>query len=301
MLNLDRPRDHDVHTMCDFAELLCLTSPDKILGRDTIADQIHDLGESQISDEMLDDCFGQIAWRIAAFGQPYPFVLDQHHRTLALAGELSDSQKLYLLLLLCANLAFLSEQRTAIGELSRTFERVAFAALLRMWPQGGVVRAFGQKDSEYSGKKWQRINQLAEDMGGIGCCTEQTFRGRDVGDGGIDLVAWVELDQHERRNIFSALAQCACSRNDWPDKQMQISTGRLIGVMHASHGWNRIMFIPQSFRDNHGKWAVPGDVADVILVDRLRILDQLDHGVDWQSINAPQIFEQILCETRDLV
>lgn len=291
MLKIDRPRDSDTHTTADFAELLCLVTIDRVCSRETISDQVRDVGDHLLTELVLDDCFNQLAWRVHAYGDHYPFQLDAGGRILSAPAVLSEAQELYALLLVCANLSFITNRD---GTLTDTFERIAFLALKFAWPSSGETRSFGKTATNYSGAKWERINKLAEDIGGMGLCTSNTFRSRDSGDGGIDIVAWQDLDIHEKRNIFSALAQCACSRDKWTTKQSEISADRLLNSIHPTHRWHQILFIPQSFRDNRGKWAVPGEVGQVILFDRLRIIHQLGTIIDWSHISPPLVFNNIL-------
>ena len=298
MLKIDKPRDSDTHTIADFAELLCLVTVDRVCTRETIIDQARDVGEHTVTDVVLDDCFSQLAWRVIAYGPHYPFQLDNRSRVLSANKTLLEPQKLYTLLLLCANLPFVTRRD---GTLTAAFERIAFLALKASWSVNGVARAFGKTETEYVGAKWQRINKLAEDIGGTGLCTDKSFREGDSGDGGIDLVAWLDLDAHEKLNIPSALAQCACSRDNWSTKQTEISEDRIKNLIHSTHRWNQIMFIPQSFRDSRGKWAVPGEIGQVILFDRLRIMRQLGEAIDWAHIAPPEIFNFILDERLELV
>jgi hypothetical protein len=298
MLTIDKPRDTDIHTISDFAELLCLVTPDRVCSRETISDYARDAGDYRMTDVVLDDCFNQLSWRVSAYGAHYPFRLDERGRVLSAREELTQPQKLYALLLICANLPFVDVRD---GTLTDAFERIALLALRAAWPFNGMARAFGKNETDYTGAKWERLNKLAEDIGGAGACTEHTFRARDSGDGGIDLAAWLDLDSHEKRNIPSALAQCACSRENWTRKQNEISEDRLRNSIHGSHRWNQILLIPQSFRDNLGKWAVPGDIGGIILFDRLRIIRQLGDAIDWARIAPPPIFNAILEERLALV
>ncbi|HGN0631514.1 hypothetical protein [Pseudomonas aeruginosa] len=299
MLNLDAPRDRDVHTIADFAEILCLVTQDRVCSRETISDQIRDVGGSKISDHELDDCFNHIAWRVEAFGGSYPFSLDAGRRTISAPEVLPEEHKLYVLILLCANLPFI-DRGYMDGSLPDAFERVSLITLRSIFPVAAQVKAFGKKETEYKGAKWDRINQLAKDIGGVGLCDEKTFRVRDSGDGGIDLVAWLSLDEYERRNIPSALAQCACSRSDWPRKQSEISHGRL-RYIHVAHPWMQLIFIPHSFRDNGGAWAVEGEVGDTLIFDRLRIVKNIKFEDDWRNIDPPAILENFLEKRLDLV
>lgn len=291
MVNLDKPRDKDVHTLSDFAETLCLLTSDRVCSRESVRDHIRDIGDSKISDDDLDDCFTNLQWRQLSFGADYPFTLADGGRTFSAPENLSDRQRMYAFLLLCSGLPYTSRP---YNPLTDAFERVALIALKSAWPANGVVRAFGKNETEYKGSKWQRLNTLATEIGGEGRCSANTFRANDQGDGGIDLAAWFELDGYERWNIPSALAQCACSREDWSAKQTEISADRLGNSIHATHRWMQVLFIPQCFRDSRGRWAVPGEIGQVVLFDRLRIVKQLHGHVDWAEIKPPPQFEKFL-------
>lgn len=298
MVTLDQPRDSDVHTLCDFAETLCLLTPDRICSRESLRDHIHDEGTVRVTEEALEDCFTNLQWRQIAFGASYPFALAVNGRSFSAPEHLSDQQRLYCFLLLCSGLPF---TQRPYNPLTDAFERVSLLALRAASPRGSSVRAFGKNETEYTGTKWERINTLGAEIGGEGRCSEQTFRGRDSGDGGIDLVAWLPLDDHERRNVPSALAQCACSRSDWSAKQSEISDNRLGNLIAPTHRWLQALFIPHCFRDSTGKWAVPGDVGQTVLFDRLRIVKQIGTNVDWGSINVPPVFEDFLAQRLALV
>ena len=298
MVTLDRPRDSDVHTLCDFAEMLCLLTADRVCSRDVLRDFIHDEGSGRVSEADVEDCFTNLQWRQIAFGTSYPFVMAGNGRTFNAPELLSDQQRLYSFLLLCSSLPFTERPYNSLTD---AFERVSLLALRAASPPGSTVRAFGKNETEYKGAKWERINTLASDIGGEGRCNDQTFRDRDTGDGGIDLVAWLPLDDHERRNIPSALAQCACSRSDWSAKQSEISDNRLGNNIAPTHRWLQALFIPHCFRDSTGRWAVPGDVGQTVLFDRLRIVKQLGPSIDWAAIDAPQALNDFLAQRLALV
>ena len=297
MINLNKPRDSDIHTLADFAELLCLLTQDRICSRETIADQIKDVGDSKISDSALDDCFSHLEWRANSFEGFYPFSIDKSSKTFSAPEKLDQSFHLYTLLLLCANLPFLDDRST----ITDAFERLALTALERSWPSGSSILPFGKNETTYAGKKSERINKLATDIGGVGLCTDNTFRGRDSGDGGIDLVAWMGLDEYETRNIPSALGQCACSRTDWVSKQTEISRDRLNMMIHPTHPWMQLIFIPHCFRNNHGGWAVDGEIAATIIYDRLRIIKKIGGDLDWKIISPPKLFFEFLEKRLELV
>lgn len=301
MLDLDRPRDRDTHTLADFIEILCLITIDRTCSRDYTRDYIVDTTDKdhKPSDNQIEDAFSQLQWRLNAFGSAYPFKLDDHFRPLIAEEGLSHEQELYVFLLLCANLAFIS--RDNFKTLTDAFERMSLAALRRMWPKSARIRSFGKNETDYAGRKWERLNQLGKNIGGQPCCTEETYRSRDTGDGGIDLVAWLPLDEHEGWNIPSALGQCACSRNEWSRKQSEISNQRLGRHLRPSHPWMELIFIPHCFRDNRGRWAIDGDIGQTVVLDRLRILSNLEAEEDMVKLNLPDALNLFLEMRLDIV
>lgn len=298
MVTIDKPRDSDLHTLTDFAELLCLLTPDRICSGESIRDYIRDIGDSKISDELLNDCFSNLEWRLTAFDTDYPFAVTTNSHIVSAPEDLSDRQKLYVFLLLCSSLPFTEKPYTPLTD---TFERISLKALKSIWPLTGDVQPFGKNETNYTGAKWERINALASNIGGEGRCGPGTFRPHDTGDGGIDLAAWIPLDDFEKTNIPSALAQCACSRSDWSKKQSEISENRLANSIHPTHKWMQFLFIPHSFRDSRGKWAVPGDIGQTALFDRLRIMKKIIGEIDWATINPPPIFSTFLAQRNPLV
>jgi hypothetical protein len=299
MVTLDKPRDSDIHSLADFAEILCLVTIDRICSRESIRDQIRDVGDSRVDDDELEDCFNHLTWRQNAFGEHYPFEISAAERTLRANEELTQQQKLYTLLLLCSNLPYF--ERGSYAQLTNAFERVSLATMQKIFPATATSRAFGKVEGTYTGTKWERMNQLAKDIVGYGACDANTFRRNDSGDGGVDIVAWLSLDNYEASNKPSALAQCACSREDWPAKQTEISVARLGRCINATTPWMELLFIPHSFRNNHGRWAVPGEIGMQILIDRLRITTQIGSNIDWNEINPPIILDEFLEERLDLV
>lgn len=299
MLTLDRPRDNDLHTLADFAELLCLLKPDRVLSDDDLRDHLFDEGDTRITDDELVDALAQISWRSGAFAAGYPFAVAAHGASFSAARALSDEQRAYVFTLLCANLAHVP--RSVQASLTDAFERAALCALRRIWPVSGTVRPFGKNTSDYSGDKPTRLTALGRDIGGRPILKASQFRRGDSGDGGIDLVAWLDLDSTEKENIPAALAQCACSRHEWHRKQYEISHGALAKQLWPTAPWLEIIFIPISFRDNTGRWAVDAQVHQSIVVDRLRLLRHLDFPGDWSAIAPPPFFESFLASQLALV
>ncbi|CUX50689.1 hypothetical protein AGR4B_Lc70156 [Agrobacterium tumefaciens str. CFBP 5621] len=299
MLKLDCPRDKDTHTVADFAEILCWVTSDRYCSRDYLSDYIQDYSSSKLTDNELDDVFLQLSWRASAFGNAYPFSFVQKDKVLHGVDQTTDLQNLYIFLLFCANLPFLSDRKYSKG-LTDAFEQLSMITMKELWPPQATVKAFGKNATEYPGKKWERLNKLSKDIGGEANNSAADFRKNDSGDGGIDLVAWLSLDIHEHCNVPTALAQCACSRQEWVTKQLEISNARLNRTLRPTNPWMELIFIPHSFRDSNGAWAVKSAIGLLIVMDRLRIINRVEKGVSGE-FTLPAEFYSLLGTKLDLV
>lgn len=290
---LDGPRDSDIHTLADFAELLCLTDIDGESSIEAVSDQIYDNLNIRIAENKLCDLMAHLRWRNEAFGQFYPF--NNITRTsFDLCENLSRKQKLYFALLFCANLPFINQNNHKI--LTDTFEVISALSLKELWSPLGVVTTFGKNNSQYTGSKAERMNKLFQELGNISHFENSSFRASDSGDGGIDLAAWLKLDDYQNSHYFTALAQCACSRNSWSSKHGEIKHDRFSSLSQISNRWSEILFTPICFRGNNGEWAVASEVASGILFDRLRIIKSLQ----LVNIPLPKLFNDLIEEKREL-
>lgn len=290
---LDKPRDSDIHTLADFAELLCLTDMDGECGIEYVRDQIFDNSNISVKEDKLQDLMTHLKWRKEAFGRFYPFT-NFTRNNFDLSDDFTHKHKLYLCLLLCANLPFIDN--SSHKSLTDTFENISYRAFMEIWSPFGKVTTFGKNLSNYTGTKTERLNRLFTDMGNIGHFTQNSFRSSDSGDGGIDLAAWINLDDYQSSHFFSALAQCACSRTDWPKKQSEIKVDKFSSLAQITNKWSEILFTPICFRGNNGEWAVAAEVSSGILFDRLRIVNSLENNI----VQLPPIFESLLSEKREL-
>jgi hypothetical protein len=297
MIDLNRfPADRDIHTLADFVELMTLVSPDRLVSRDDFDDYIRDLcvddRKAAIDAETVADVYAQLAWRQSAYGSHYPFATTHSQKALSLSTDTSITAA-YIYLLICANIPLLADSRKH-HLFTDSFERFAGIAIANWWCLPAQVKPFGKGQSAYLGSKWERLNSLAKDLGGHGTYNTDSFRNRDIGDGGIDHVAWRAFDNYEQNNKSTALFQCACSRADWPRKQSDASYSRLSPKLHVAPPWQVVMCIPQSFRNNQGRWAFDSEVSAVVMLDRLRLLHLLSREFALQTIDPPESFLHFL-------
>lgn len=298
MLALDRVTDGDIHTLADFAELLCLLKPDRVLSIDDLDDYLVDVCGEQRGNRPLGDAFAHMTWRAAAFDTYYPFNTAADQQSVTAPDDLTVAQQTYVFLLLCANLPLVS---TPYNPLTDAFERLAHTALKRMWPARAEIRTFGKNNADYSGSKSERMRRLALELGCRPTIDPGKFRPRDSGDGGIDLAGWLELDTHESENKMTCLAQCACSRADWPGKQFEISRGSIGKLFNPTAPWLEILCIPICFRNNNGRWAFDSVVGEIVMIDRLRLLQFVEPEIDLAAIDPPPLLKEFLQSRMEMV
>ncbi len=302
--------NYELYRWADYAELRCLTHKDKRFSRDGLMEA---LGESRKiaanagedsddfsvieaevaaepdplaeenalpapeqddAEELLStQAFRQLRWRARTFGPSWPFEIDPAAREIRLKAELNDSQFLYLQMLLSSLLKYCNKKRR--HELTAPFEHVALHVFTALMPQGAKVHRFGAgKGEEFTGGLYGKLVKLASAVRGTLLLEQRDFSTNDVGDGGLDLVAWHELGD-DRNHIPVALAQCGCTVSGWPSKALEASPARLHNQLHTSHRWSTYYFMPLDLTeevDGKMSWQQRRDLGDAIYVDRLRVV-----------------------------
>lgn len=303
-----KPRDEDVHTWSDYIELLALVNLDRVCGHEFVLDRLCDSPEDESLTEddedknsedqepdrtfsqkqsrmreresiRLSDAFTLCQWRNAVYGEEYPYEVDLDSREIRLKVELSEAHYSYLFLLLCGNQPFVKKSNKLLTD---GFEKFCTFVFSRVVPQGSEVHVFGKAAvTRYKGTKLEKLKALCSDLRGRLIADGQAFRKGDNGDGGIDIVAWHGLND-SAMNIPVSLAQCACSRADWVKKQAEILPDFFANHLSTNPPWVPYMFIPICFRSTSGAWAYSGEVRNVVLMDRLRIIKNC---FDFQAAN----------------
>lgn len=321
------PSDSDTHTWADYIELLALVNLDNVCTVDSAIDRIEDIDGEFDETDLVDvdeagggegiepvsgsrkrinarnntavlDAFALILWRASAYGDCYPFSVDQDRRSITLVEDFSSAQYLYIFLLVAANLRFVS---SGLSELTNNFEEFSRCVMRDVLPPKAEIHLFGKATSEkYHGSAYKKICSLCDDIRATLLVTEDDYRKGDSGDSGIDIVAWHGLSDRQK-NILVYLGQCACSRSDWPKKQLAASVGQLKNVLSTAPDWVTMMFVPVCFRRVGGDWAVLSEVASVVFIDRYRLLKNcLSIDVDAVTIKIREIVNAV-CSNKEAI
>lgn len=259
----------------DFAEIKALVHPDRCFTSGDlsgVAQRAKDIGRSFEPAARWRDILNYIQVRSTSFAGAYPFEISDDKDTISVAYDDSPKQRLYLALLLASSLRTLEKNRR--NGVARAFEEVSFAVFSKLLPPGSEIRptwASAGKAAPYQGTLFQKLTELAADLRCAANFAQADFSPADTGDGGMDIVGWHPMSD-SRSGMPIAMAQCGCSRDDWEHKQLEAHPVKHSQRLPVMHPWANYYFMPLDFRRADGDWAKKSDLAEVIIVDRLRIL-----------------------------
>lgn len=207
------------HKKCDYVEILALLSSDELYKDDLISrffgeytdrDDSAEEEQAEISDkhqQFITDLFFILKYRQRLFGRNYPFVITDD--MVKLRDDVSIKNKLYIILLCCANLT--TFERSLQYKLTDEFEHITYCAIQQYLPNL-IVKKLGS-NSDYTGNTRDKLRDLGNDIN-LPIYQDQ-IEGiplRANKEKGVDLVAWYHfIDNIPNTLIF--LIQCACGKD----------------------------------------------------------------------------------------
>lgn len=318
--SLPRESKFETYAWADYIELLCMLNRDREFSKADVIDRIkerRDLGEGleediastasaaekkDIHQLRADNFFTHLDYRAGAFGNYYPFEISGDGDLISLKSGITPSQKLYIFLLVASNLRYVKED--CRGTITTSFETASHEALKRLLPDYAEVHVFGANElraGRYTGNKWAKINLLAKDIKEEVKVKEYHYMRNDLGDQGLDLVAWIPFED-KAEGLLLAFAQCACTSDDWSRKQSSSSPAAWNSTLTFMVFPLNLAFIPISFRDSSGHWHQPQKIHESIVIDRVRLLFLLRGRTSFfEADPSYKIVEEILKERESIV
>ncbi|MEO0369111.1 MAG: hypothetical protein AAF197_10055 [Pseudomonadota bacterium] len=266
-----------------------LDADEQDLDDDNLDDELDGTEKNELLQGQVDECFRQIEYRVAAFGDHYPFVLEQG--SLSLKQNLTAHQQFYLILLAASRTRTFNSITGFKQRLADVFEAQSLFCLKQMLPDEADVVSFGptseDRQQRFGSNLLDALPRLAKLMG-----VEMT-NGWDQdlspqGDAGIDLVGVQKLDTSQGGwNVF--LAQCAAHEeaSSWSKKRAEAKLSFYHYLFSYSVESQGVLFIPGCFRQANGKWAQRRYTDGVIVMDRLRLMRIIS-----DCDNLPDAFEE---------
>lgn len=302
--NLSRlPGSYERHRWADWAELLCLNSAEGELSVHDLATAISQREEWRAAEafddpspeeERIDpfarsrdddpedkslsearEILAYMTTRQVGFGAAYPFAVSEDGTGVCVIEE-TGWRNLYLLLLFSSSLRYVPN-KSAQSKLTSIFELVCYVALKRHLGSSAEAHIFGKNAlkvvSRYTGRLPDKLRQLAADLNERTVFLDSEFSSRDVGDNGLDIVAWNGFED-DVSGLIVYFGQCACTPR-WVDKQHSVIDESWFGIMTLLSKPVPICFIPFDFRQADGSWYKKSAIHRTVLVDRRRLLSML--------------------------
>ena len=244
--------------------------------------------------------FRLFEWRASAFGDAYPFKINQQGNLMR--KPVSTGHATYAFLLCCARLRTVGSAATRTY-LAARFEELCALALSSLGTTRSSVIQFGAGTPQRAALGTDMRVAIPALASLLGTQTNPHWTEREEtaqGDGGMDLLLATSLDDQDGERM-TLVAQCAaCEKeSDWFEKVPQAKRG-LSRRIHLQHPPANAIFIPGAYRGSDGKWPVANISHNVLILDRLRIMQGIEqHDVtdaqclEWLS-NAPGISDLIV-------
>jgi hypothetical protein len=238
---------------------------------------------------LTQDVKDQLIFRARVLGQIYPFKVDPSTGSLEVR-KLTKRRLIYMFLLAASRLSSFTKRQEA--KLTRAFECLS-VPVMRAHIPGAEVHLFGtsgsSKRGRYRGSLAKKVELLAADLRIIKIVDEQQIAPTNVGDQGIDTVVWLPTND-DAVTCIAIFVQCACSRDEWPRKALDVGEDAFRHWFHFYSGVTSVLMIPFCFRDSSGSWYDTTKMKSGVLFDRLRILLALDRDSTNQWTAAQKSF-----------
>ncbi|HEY0381188.1 MAG TPA: hypothetical protein VGC72_03210 [Candidatus Elarobacter sp.] len=259
------------------AEIARLINEGRELGDEDLPEPAIDVSSAETNDmssRYSEEVLRHLAYRASVFGKYYPFVSsgDLFKRRV----RLTHKQRFYLLLLICSRLGVLSRGSGLRQRLAALFENVSAEVLRGLFP-GMTVKRFGPGSRDRANYYGTALNKAFARLGkDLATKADVRYIADDnQGDRGIDIVGHVSW-KDDANSVFAVFGQCAARGTEWPKKALEALPAVHRGVLNLRHDPFNVLFIPVCYREPNGEWVDPLFPWNVVLVDRVRIVQTFD-------------------------
>lgn len=288
------------HKKCDYIETLALLSSDELYIDDLLSrffseysDRDNSLEEeqSEISDKHeqgLIDLFEILKYRQELYKEDYPFEITDN--MIKLKDDLSNRQKLYIILLSCANLIFF--EKNLQYKLTDEFEHITYCAIKQYLPHTFTIKKLGS-NSDYRGNTREKLKALGKD---INLRTEDeqidAISSRANKEKGVDLIAWHSFIDNLPNTII-LLIQCACGK-DTLHKQHEPEAYKNYFIFKKqpiiSLATPKSVVVKPDYIQNINEVAM----GDILFFDRLRLMELILNMECLNNIKAFSLANRLI-------
>lgn len=294
------------HKKCDYIELLALLSSDELYKDDFLSRFYSEYSDrcegSENEQASIDDnhqqelvnLFEILQYRSQLYGEDYPF--DINSEMIKLKENISTKQKLYIILLSCANLT--TFEKSLQYHLADEFEHITYCAIRQYLPSSFQVKKLGS-NSDYTGNTRKKLKELGRD---INLPTEdEQIDAIDIRankEKGVDLVAWHSFVDNLPNTII-LLIQCACGKDTL--HKMYEPAAYMTYFNFSKFQKQPIISLatPKSvvIKPDFVKQMSEVAMGDILFFDRLRLMELIINDDCVIGIQAFSLADRLISET----
>ncbi|HFF9835890.1 hypothetical protein V6280_19885 [Serratia marcescens] len=244
-------------------------------------------------ERQVEDVWTHLDFRQSFLGDSYPFEVEGDF--IRLKGDLTNIQRIYILLLVCSRLRSFKSAKGLIQRWAKYFTNVSKFALRSLLPEYADVRIFDANSDDrrdyYGTDLRQALRILGKDLGMPSIIEAECDRAGSSGDAGFDLIATIKFNDGISSN-YGVLGQCGAQEREWPRKTLEAHGIKLRTYYQVHFEHPSAMFTPVLYRDSLGNWVDTAPCAGVIILDRVRILELLLKGDSPEQITRNHWFAE---------
>lgn len=277
----------------DYCELLTLSAEDGKMDSDQFCDRILKSLDFKAIDEdnrskkeqrekerltsKIVDVYSHVRLRMSLLPEKYPFSINDDDQLCFLLDETRREQILYLILLCASNLKYVKNESPLTSDL----EVVSLLYMRKLYPSM-TFKLFGSSntnphlsnnDSFLEAKLKERMLKLA-DFTFLGYHEEEIkeIDNQNHGDEGLDIVGICSINDG-RKSIPVMFGQCACSREQWKQKQYSTSNDLWIKYLKTyTTSIQRFIFVADWSINSDKQLADENDITNCVFIDRQRLM-----------------------------
>lgn len=242
-------------------------------------------------DAWAQQVYSQLTERTTLFSDDYAF--DCEGESLRLKENLTNRQKIYLMLVLCSNLHFVPKLQDT---LTKEFETLSAEVLRNILPKNAIIKQFG-KGTEYTGTAQDKIWKLALDMN-LEINEREVRKVLGNQERGLDVVGWIPF-KDKYANFVAMLVQCACGKN-WYSKLSETRRYESSYFFFEKISPIHALMVPRCLH-YRGDLYQSDELHDVLLFERCRIMELLESEDFFQALDSKSIVEWLVDLEEDLV
>lgn len=255
----------------------------------------HEAESNDKNESWIKEIFKLLELRAKTYLINYPFEFNESANTITLKLNLTEIPKVYIQLLLSANLPFFEQLES---KLTTDFENISYHSLKAYLSNNPNVKKFGKK-TEYSGANAiGKIKKLANDIN-IDFSEDdlEQVNKYNSNEKGLDVVAWFPFSDNWG-NLIVFLGQCACLNKDWHKKRQDAIPYehffKFKGIKPI-----HVLFVPHSLTREKGFYNSI-NISETLLFERKRILDYFN-AVNYKNLESNELIEKVLAYREAIV